>query len=120
MTIHVTDPSISPHHVIKVQLSAGHRAYLPIGIQAGQGVMLRKLTTLETSGKDHYGLGATEESSWAVFADDGKTKPEIKPTPTSEEDEVEETVMEYMHDLRAWYAALDDAVREKIAKAASV
>lgn len=119
MTIHVTDPSISPNHAVKVQLSATHRAYLPAGIQAGQGVMLRNFTTVETSGKDHYGLGATEESSWAVFADDDKTRPEIKPTPISEEDEVEDAVVEYMHDLRAWYAGLDDTVKDKVAKAAS-
>jgi hypothetical protein len=119
MTIHVTDPSISPNHVIEVQLSAGHRAYLPIGIQAGQGVMLRKFTTLETSGKDHYGLKATEESSWAVFSDDDEILPDIKPPPVSEETEIEGTVMEYMCDLQAWFSGLDEAAREKIAKAAS-
>ncbi|ROW06070.1 hypothetical protein VMCG_04501 [Cytospora schulzeri] len=111
----VTDPSIAPDGgVIEVSLFRAHKDFLPI-VKPGDSVLLRGFTVTALSDKG-FGLQThPEDSSWAVFDTDGEdAAPQIRGPPV----ELGEEEKGYLVDLRGWYAALDEGVRDKLARVA--
>lgn len=109
----ITDPSLAPDGTVaEVSLYSLHREHLPV-VRAGDAVLLRSFTVVSLPGRG-FGLKSDkDDSSWAVFEADGEAEPQTRAAPV----EMNEKETKYMHDLRAWYAVLDDGTREKLGKA---
>ncbi|KAK7749548.1 hypothetical protein SLS53_000124 [Cytospora paraplurivora] len=108
----VTDPSIAPD-VIEVSLFRAHKDFLPI-VKPGDSCLFRGFTVVSLPERG-FGLQThPDESSWAVIDTDGADAvPQIRGPPV----ELEEDEKRYLVDLRAWYAALDDGSKDKLAEA---
>ncbi|KAI7782106.1 hypothetical protein LA080_013914 [Diaporthe eres] len=108
----ISDPSTAPEGVIEVSLFRAHKDYLPV-VKPGDSILLRHfmVTSLPDRG---FGLRTEDESSWAVFNTDGEdATPQVRGPPV----ELSEKEKSYLLDLRAWYAALDEGAKEKLAEA---
>ncbi|KAI0885138.1 uncharacterized protein GGS22DRAFT_162872 [Annulohypoxylon maeteangense] len=110
MSFTITDYSIGPYSVVDVQLYRPHKETLPI-IKAGDVVLLRNFTAISIHNKG-FGLRTNDESSWAVFDQEGEP-PQIKGPPV----EYNGREMAYVAHLRAWFNLLDDKAREKLERA---
>ncbi|KAI1096754.1 hypothetical protein F5B19DRAFT_434392 [Rostrohypoxylon terebratum] len=110
MSFTITDYSIGPHSVIEVQLYRPHKETLPI-VKAGDAVLLRNFTVVSLHNKG-YGLRTNDESSWAVFDQEGEP-PQIKGPPV--EYSAKET--DYVAHLRVWFNLLDEKAKEKLERA---
>ncbi|POS80291.1 hypothetical protein DHEL01_v201307 [Diaporthe helianthi] len=108
----ISDPSIAPQGVIEVSLFRAHKDYLPV-VEPGDSILLRRFTVISLPGRG-FGLRTEEESSWAVFNTDGEdAAPQVRGPPV----ELSDTETSYVVDLRAWYAALDEGAKGKLAGA---
>ncbi|XDG02167.1 hypothetical protein ABKA04_001782 [Annulohypoxylon sp. FPYF3050] len=110
MSFTITDYSIGPHSVIEVQLYRPHKETLPI-VKAGDAVLLRNFTVVSLHNKG-YGLRTNEESSWAVFDQEGEP-PQIKGPPV----EYNSKETDYVAHLRVWFNLLDEKAKEKLERA---
>lgn len=108
----ICDPSTAPQGVIEVSLFRAHKDYLPV-VKPGDSILLRHFTVTSLPDRG-FGLRTEDESSWAVFDTDGEDPtPQVRGPPV----ELSEKEKTYLVDLRAWYAALDDGVKGKLAEA---
>lgn len=108
----ISDPSTAPQGVIEVSLFRAHKDYLPV-VKPGDSILLRRFTVTSLPDRG-FGLRTEDESSWAVFNTDGEdAAPQVRGPPV----ELSEKEKSYLVDLRAWYAALDDAAKGKLAAA---
>lgn len=108
----ISDPSTAPEGVTEVSLFRAHKDYLPV-VKPGDSILLRHfmVTSLPDRG---FGLRTEDESSWAVFNTDGEdATPQVRGPPV----ELSEKEKSYLLDLRAWYAALDEGAKGKLAEA---
>lgn len=108
----ISDPSTAPEGVIEVSLFRAHKDYLPV-VKPGDSILLRRFTVTSLPDRG-FGLRTEDESSWAVFNTDGEdATPQVRGPPV----ELSEKEKSYLIDLRAWYAALDDGAKGKLAEA---
>lgn len=108
----ISDPSTAPQGAIEVSLFRAHKDYLPV-VKPGDSILLRRFTVTSLPGRG-FGLRTEDESSWAVFNADGEdAAPQVRGPPV----ELSDKEQSYLVDLRAWYAALDEATKEKLAGA---
>ncbi|KAK7726921.1 hypothetical protein SLS63_007340 [Diaporthe eres] len=108
----VSDPSTAPEGVIEVSLFRAHKDYLPI-VKPGDSILLRRFTVTSLADRG-FGLRTEDESSWAVFNTDGEdATPQVRGPPV----ELSEKEKSYLLDLKAWYAALDEGAKGKLAEA---
>ncbi|KKY30109.1 putative 3-dehydroshikimate dehydratase [Diaporthe ampelina] len=108
----VSDPSTAPQGVIEVSLFRAHKDYLPV-VKPGDSILLRRFTVTSLPGRG-FGLRTEDESSWAVFNTDGEdAAPQVRGPPV----ELSEKEKNYLVEMRAWYAALDEGAKEKLAAA---
>ncbi|KAI1215040.1 uncharacterized protein F4807DRAFT_18524 [Annulohypoxylon truncatum] len=110
MSFTITDYSIGPYSVVEVYLYRPHKETLPI-VKAGDVVLLRNFTVVSIHNKG-YGLRTNDESSWAVFDQEGEP-PQIKGPPV----EYDEKETAYVAHLRAWFNLLDEKARAKLERA---
>ncbi|KAI1462302.1 hypothetical protein F4805DRAFT_128661 [Annulohypoxylon moriforme] len=110
MSFTITDYSIGPYSVVDVQLYRPHKETLPI-VKAGDAVLLRNFTVVSIHNKG-FGLRTNDESSWAVFDQEGEP-PQIKGPPV----EYNEKEITYVTHLRTWFNLLDEKAREKLERA---
>lgn len=108
----IFDPSTAPQGVIEVSLFRAHKDYLPV-VKPGDSILLRRFTVTSLTDRG-FGLRTEDESSWAVFNTDGEdAAPQVRGPPV----ELSEKEKSYLVDLRAWYVALDESAKEKVAAA---
>lgn len=108
----ICDPSTAPQGVIEVSLFRAHKDYLPV-VKPGDSILLRHFTVTSLPDRG-FGLRTEDESSWAVFDTDGEDPtPQVRGPPV----ELSEKEKTYLVDLRAWYAALDEGAKGKLAEA---
>lgn len=108
----ISDPSTAPQGVIEVSLFRAHKDYLPV-VKPGDSILLRRFTVTSLPERG-FGLRTEDESSWAVFNSDGEDAvPQVRGPPV----ELSEKEKIYLVDLRAWYAALDEGAKGKLAGA---
>lgn len=108
----ISDPSTAPQGVIEVSLFRAHKDYLPV-VKPGDSILLRRFTVTSLPDRG-FGLRTEDESSWAVFNTDGEdATPQVRGPPV----ELSEKEKNYLIDLRAWYAALDESAKEKLVAA---
>jgi hypothetical protein len=108
----ISDPSTAPQGVIEVSLFRAHKDYLPV-VKPGDSILLRRFTVVSLPERG-FGLRTEDESSWAVFNADGEdAAPQVRGPPV----ELSEKEKSYLVDLRAWYAALDEGAKGKLAGA---
>ncbi|KAI2473863.1 hypothetical protein F4781DRAFT_379170, partial [Annulohypoxylon bovei var. microspora] len=110
MSFTITDYSIGPYSVVEVQLYRPHKETLPI-VKAGDVVLLRNFTVVSIQGKG-FGLRTNDESSWAVFDQEGQPA-QIKGPPV----EYSENETVYVAHLRAWFNLLDSKAKMKLERA---
>lgn len=104
----VTDPSVAPDGVVEVALYSLHKDHLPV-VKMGDSVLLRSFLVVSLPGRG-FGLKTKDGSSWAVFKSEGDDEPEMKAAPV----EMSDKEANFMLDVRAWYAGLDDAAKGKL------
>lgn len=105
----VTDPTLAPDGVVEVDLYHQHKEHLPI-VKTGDSVLLRNFLVVSLPGRG-FGLKTKKDtSSWAVFKAEGGEKPEVKDIPV----EMSEKEVDFMLDIRAWYADLDETMKGKL------
>lgn len=104
----VTDPTFAPGGVVEVDLYSLHKDHLPV-VKTGDSVLLRGFLVVALTDRG-FGLKTRDGSSWAVYKAEGDDKPEMKAAPV----EMSDKEVEFMLDVRAWYANLDDAAKGKI------
>lgn len=108
----ITDPSFAPSGVVQVDLYSLHRDHLPV-VKVGDAVLLRAFTVVSLPGRG-FGLKTDKnESSWAVFEAGGEDEPQMRAAPV----EMNQQETKFLLDLRTWYAGLDEAAGQELAKA---
>lgn len=109
----VTDPTLAPDGVVEVDLYSLHKDHLPV-VKTGDSVLLRGFLVVALPDRG-FGLKTKDGSSWAVYKAEGDDKPEMKAAPV----EMSDKEVNFMLDVRAWYANLDDTAKGKIGVAVS-
>lgn len=109
----VTDPTLAPDGVVEVDLYSLHKDHLPV-VETGDSVLLRGFLVVSLPDRG-FGLKTKDGSSWAVYKAGGDDKPEMKAAPV----EMSDKEVNFMLDVRAWYANLDDTAKGKIGVAVS-
>lgn len=104
----VTDPTLAPDGVVEVDLYSLHKDHLPV-VKTGDSVLLRGFLVVSLPDRG-FGLKTKDGSSWAVYKAEGDDKPEMKAAPV----EMSDKEVNFMLDVRAWYANLDDTAKGKI------
>ncbi|KAK6596807.1 3-dehydroshikimate dehydratase [Botrytis cinerea] len=108
-TFTITDQTIAPSSVVEVKIFRPYRDALPRP-EIGDGILLRDFSVLSVKGRG-FTLKSEEESSWAVFKDEG-TEIEVRGPPV----EYGNGEKKHMKELREWFVALDDRQKTKLEK----
>ncbi|TGO43187.1 hypothetical protein BHYA_0003g01430 [Botrytis hyacinthi] len=108
-TFTITDQTIAPSGVVEVKIFRPYRDALPTP-EIGDGILLRDFSVLSVKGRG-FTLKSEEESSWAVFKDEG-TEIEVRGPPV----EYGHGEKKHMKELREWFHALDDRQKTKLEK----
>jgi hypothetical protein len=114
LSFFITDPAAAPSTVIEVLMYRPHKDSLP-AVKPGDAVLLEGFKVRSLS-KKGYGLQSHSDSAWAVFdsasSEDGGS-PSIKGPPVEDW----QSYVDYIRQLKEWWASLDEPARQKIEKA---